>query len=111
MPPGAVENHECMLVLAQGFGEVFQEAIHRLGRDRRQDQRKGRSGGGLGSGEDIGPVEPLIAQPGRALSFQPPAMTEAPLLADARLVLKEQADPLGRMGRGDFLQTVAEPFF
>lgn len=111
VPAGAVENHEGVLVLGQGFGEVLQEAIHRLGRDRRQDQRKGLSGGGLGGGEDIGPVEPLIAQPGRALSLQPPAMTQAPLLADARLVLKEQADPLGRMGCGDFLQAVAEPLF
>jgi len=45
-----------------------------------------------------------------SVSSQPPAMTKPPFLADARFVLNEQANPLGRMGRADFLQPAAEPF-
>ena len=34
-----IMSHELSLILAQGFGEVIREAVHRLGRDFGQDQR------------------------------------------------------------------------
>jgi hypothetical protein len=44
--------------------------------------------------EDISEGEALIAKPGRALAALPPDMADAALLADTRLVLKEQPEAL-----------------
>lgn len=100
-----------MLVGGQRLGELGQEQTGRLGRDLGQDQGEGLTGGWLGGSEDVGPVEALVAQAGRALAFQPPAMTEPPFLPDPGFILEKQADTLAGMVLRGVVQGVAQPFF
>lgn len=64
---------------------------------------------GLDSAEEVGECVALIAFSRWALATEIPAVTDAPLLADAGLVLKEQADPFAGMCIGNRLQAVTEP--
>jgi len=76
----------------------FQEfRLHRRRIGIGQHQREGVVRARLHGGEDIGGGEAFIAKPWRALAALPPDMADAPLLADARLVLEEQADALAFM--------------
>jgi hypothetical protein len=64
----------------------------------------------LHGGEDIGEGEALIAEPRRALPALPPDMTDAALLADARLVLEEEAKALIFVRILNFFQKRRSPF-
>jgi hypothetical protein len=74
VPSGAIKDQHGMLVVGQRFGEVLQKALHDLGADSRHDEGKGITGGGLDGGEQIGPVEALIAQAWGPLALGPPPM-------------------------------------
>ena len=91
MPSGLVEDQGDVLVLADGCGELIEEHLHRLGVGVRQNQREGIVGAGLDRGEDVGECEAPVAQTWRALAALPPDAAHATLLADAGLVLEEQA--------------------
>lgn len=100
-----------MFVRGRRLGELGQEQADRLGRDLGQDESEGLAGGWLGGGEDVGPVEAPVAQAGRALAFQPPAVTQPPFLPDPGFILEKQADMLAGMGRRGVVQGAVQPFF
>src|SRR6056297_3900379 len=79
------------------FGEGVEEGLHGLRADLGQDEAEGGLAVGAGGAEDAAPLEALVLAAGRAPSAAPPAMTEAPLLTDAHLVLEVEHDPLSRM--------------
>jgi hypothetical protein len=89
-----IEHHDRMLVIRDGFGKAVQKGLHcrRIGIGHHQ--RKGVICAGLYGSEDIGEGEALVAEPRRSLAALPPDMADAALLADARLVLEEQAQAL-----------------
>ena len=94
VPAGAIEHHDHVVVFADGGGEAVEELLHRLGVGVRHDEGEAVVGAGLDGREDVGEGEALVAQPRRALTAPPPDVDRAPLLADARLVLEEQANAL-----------------
>jgi hypothetical protein len=83
-----------MLVIGDGFCEAAKEGLHRRRIGVGQHQREGMTGARFDGSEDISEGEALIAKPGRALAALPPDMADAALLADTRLVLKEQPEAL-----------------
>jgi hypothetical protein len=83
-----------MFVLGKGLCEAIQKGLHRHSISIRHHQRKGVIRAGFDGGEDIGEGEALVAESRRALPALPPDMADPALLADTRLVLKEQADAL-----------------
>ena len=94
VPAGLIEHHRDVLVVADRRSEAVEEHLHRLGIHVRHDEREGVVGAGLDGCEDVGEREALVAEPRRALAAPPPDVAGAPLLADARLVLEEEADAL-----------------
>ena len=73
-------------------------------------QREGVVCARLNGSEDIGEGEALIAKPWRAASPLPPDMAGAAFLANARLVLEEQAEALAFIRTLNFLQKRGAPF-
>jgi hypothetical protein len=78
-------------------GKAVEEFLHRLRVGVRHDEGEAVVGAGLNGREDVGKREALVAQARRALAAPPPDVDRASLLADARLVLEEQADALVSM--------------
>ena len=111
VPTGAIENHDDMVVGGQGLGELGQEQVHGDGGDGWQDEGEFGAGGGFDGGEDIGPVEPLVAHSRRPLALHPPAVTGPPLLADAGFIQEKQTDALAGLGLRGSGQGLGEPFF
>lgn len=111
VPSGAIEDHDGVFVGRQGLGELGEEQGHGDRGHRGQDQGEFGAGGGFDGSEDMGPIEPLVAQAGRPLALHPPAMAGPSFLADAGFVLEEQAEALAGMGLGGGRQGFAEPFF
>ena len=70
----------------------------------RQDQRERVVGAGLDGGIDVGRHIALVEEAWRSFAPLPPDMADAPLLSDARLVLKIEAKPLVIMRTLKFLQ-------
>ena len=83
--------------------------LHRLGRDLGQDQRESVVRSRFHGAEKVGERVALVGPAGRTLASREPAMADATLLPDARLVLEKQADFLVRMCIGNRLQPVTEP--
>jgi hypothetical protein len=83
-----------VLVLADRYRELIEELLHRRGVSVRQHQCEGIVGAGLDGCEDVGEREALVAQARGPLAALPPDAADAALLADARLVLEEQAQAL-----------------
>lgn len=110
MPAGAVEEQGDVVGVGDGPGEAVEELLHRGGVHLGQDQRKGVVGLDLTGCEDIGEGEALIGGARRTLAFWIPAVTHAAFLADARLVLEEDAQALFRAPTDDFAQDVGSPF-
>ncbi len=104
MPACLIQHHDHMFVICDGLGEAVQKGLHRHRIGIGQHQREGVVRARIHSGEDIGECEAFIAKPWRALAALPPDMADAPLLADARLILEEQADALAFMTCADGLQ-------
>ena len=98
MPSRLVENEKDMLVRTDGFGEFIQIDLHGVRRDFGQDEREGMIRARLYGAIDIGEGIALIATPRRPPAPREPAVTDAPFLANARLVLEKQADFLAGMG-------------
>lgn len=111
MPPGTVEDHDGVLIGCQCLGEFRQEQRHGAGGDFREDEGEAFAGGGLDGAEDVGPVEAMVAETRRALSPEPPAMAQPPLLPNAGFILEIQADPLAGMGFGGRSYCVTQPPF
>jgi hypothetical protein len=97
VPPGAVEDHDGVLVGRQRRREASEKLAHGRGRDRRQHQAEVAPGGWFDRCESIGKGVALIDRSGRSLAAQPPAMTGAALLADPGFILEVQRDPLVRV--------------
>ena len=93
-----------MFVRSERLCEAVQKSLHRCCIGIRQNKREGIVRARLDGGEDIGEGEALIAKPRRALPALPPDMADAPLLADARLVLEEQPEALAFMRTLKFFQ-------
>jgi hypothetical protein len=104
MPARLIEDHHSMFVPGDGLCEAVEEFLHRRGIGIGQHQGEGIVRARLDGGEDIGEGETLVAEAWRALAPLPPDMTDAPLLPEARLVLKEQAKALVFMGILKFFQ-------
>lgn len=94
MPAGLIEHHGDVLVITDGRSEAVEEHLHRLGIHVRHDQREGVVGSRFDGCEDVGERKALVAEPRRTLAAPPPDVARAPLLADAGLVLEEEADAL-----------------
>src|SRR5438270_9773696 len=117
MPSGLVEDQDDVLVLADRCGELIKELLHRLGVGVWQHEREGVVGAGLDRRENVGESEALVAQAWRTLAALPPDAAHATLLADAGLVLEEQAQALVFMRmlkffeelRGSFKRPPARP--
>ena len=97
MPTRLIEDHRHVLVPSDGFREAVEEGLHRSRIHIGHHQRKRVVRTRLHGGEDVGEGEALVAKPRRTLAAPPPDMADAALLADARLVLKEQAQALAFM--------------
>lgn len=111
MPPGAVQNHDGVFILAQRLRELLQEQVHDRAGDGGQDERESFAADRLRRGKEVRPVEALVADAGRTLPLCPPAVTEAAFLADPRFILEEQTQALSRIGLAGGLQRLAEPPF
>jgi hypothetical protein len=96
--------------LGDRFGEAVKEFLHGPGVDLRQDQREGVVGSYLRGSEDVSEGESLVGRSEWTLALHVPAMADAAFLANARFVLKEDAQPLVRTFTDDFLQDVRSPF-
>ena len=94
MPASLIEDNDRVLALANRPSEAVQELLHRLGVGVGQDEGEAVVGTGLDASKDVGEREALIAEARWALATLPPDMARATLLADARLILEEQADAL-----------------
>jgi len=94
MPARLIEDHGRMFVLSEGSREAVQEHLHRRSIGIGHHQCEGVVRARLDGGEDIGKGKALVAKPRRALAALPPDMADAAFLADAGLVLEEQADTL-----------------
>jgi hypothetical protein len=110
VPSGLVEDQGDVLVLADRCGELVEEFLHRLGIGVRQHEGEGIIGAGLDCREDVGEREALVAQAWRALPSLPPNAAHAALLADAGLVLEEQAQALLLMRTMKFFQELRGSF-
>ena len=97
MPTCLIEDHHRMFVLSDGFCKAVEEDLRRRGIGVGRHHREGVVCAWLYGREDIGEGEAPVAKPRRPLAALPPDMTDAALLADARLVLKEQAQALAFM--------------
>lgn len=109
VPARTVEEQGDVIRLGDGLGEVIEEQLHRPGVDLREDQGEGVVSLHLGGSEDVGEGEALVGGARRTLPFQVPAMAYAAFLADARLVLKEDAQPLIGTLTDDFPRDVWSP--
>jgi hypothetical protein len=78
--------------------------LHRRRIGIRQHQRESVIGAGFDGGEDVGEGEALVAEPRRALTPLPPDMADTALLAEARLVLEEEANAFVFMRMLKFFQ-------
>jgi hypothetical protein len=105
-----IEDQDDVLVLADGCGELIEELLHRRGVGVRQHEREGIVGAGLDGREDVGERETLIAQAWRALATLPPDAADAAFLADAGLVLEEQAQALAFMRTLKFFEELRGSF-
>ena len=110
MPTRLIEDHRYVLVFSDGFGKAVEEGLHRRRIGIGHHQRKGIICAGLYGSEDIGEGEALVAEPWRALAALPPDMADAALLANARLVLEEQAQAFAFMTYADGIQKRRSPF-
>ena len=110
MPTRLIEDHRRMFILSDGFGKAVEEGLHgcRIGVGHHQCEGIVRAR--LNGSEDIGEGEALIAEPRRTLSAPPPDMANVALLADARLVLEEQAKALIFVRTLNFFQKRWSPF-
>jgi len=94
MPAGLIKEDDRMLVLADGRGEAVEELLHRFGVGVGQDEGETVVCAGLDASKDIGEREAFVAEARGSLAALPPDVASPALLADLRLVLKEQADTL-----------------
>ena len=92
MPPGSVEDHHRVLVLAYRCSEPVEEELHRLSVGVGQDEGEGIVGARLNASKEVGEGEALIAEARWALAAFPPDVTGATFLADPRLGLENEAD-------------------
>ena len=99
-----------MLVLRDRRREAIEEFLHRVGIDVWQDERESVVGAGLDGCEDVGEREALVAQARWTLAALPPDVADAALLADARLILEEQPNPLVFMRTLKFSQDLRGSF-
>lgn len=111
VPAGAVEDDDGVDAVGQGLGEGVEEQARRPCGDLRQHEGEILAGQGSHRTEDVGPLVAAVAQARRSLAAAPPAMTDAALVADARLVLEPQLQALPGMGVGDGVQGGAKPPF
>ena len=109
VPAGLIENQEDMLVRANRFGNLVEIDLHGVGRDLGQDEREGVIRARLNGAVDIGEGIALIASPRRPLAPREPAVTDAPLLANAGFILEKETDFLVRMGFANLFQALGEP--
>jgi hypothetical protein len=110
VPARAVEEQSDVIGLGDGLGEAVEKFLHGVGVDLGQDQREGVVGPHLRGSEDVSEGKALIGRAWRTLPFYIPAMAHAAFLADARLVLEKDAQPLIGTFTDDFLQDVRSPF-
>ena len=99
-----------MLVLRDRRREAIEEFLHRLGIDVWQDERESVVCAGLHGCEDVGERKALVAQARWTLAALPPDVADAALLADARLILEEQPNPLVFMRTLKFSQDLRGSF-
>lgn len=92
------------------FGEAIKKLLHRIGMYLRQDQREGVVGLGLGGCEDVSKSEALVSRARRALPSRIPEVAHPAFLANAGLVLEEDAQTLFRVLTDDCPQDVRSPF-
>jgi hypothetical protein len=104
MPACPVKHHHGMVLLGKRFGEAIKKHLHRCRIGIRQHKCEGMISARLNGSEDVGKGEAFIAQARRALAPLPPDVADAALLADARLVLEEQAKALVFMRMLNFFE-------
>ena len=109
MPPRLIENQQDMLVRVNRFGELVEIDLHGVGRNLGQDKRKGVIGARLDGAVDIGESITLIASPRGPLAPREPAVTDAPLLADAGFILEKETDFLALVRFAYRFQALGEP--
>jgi hypothetical protein len=97
MPASLIEDHHRVLVISDGFRKAVEEDLHRRRIGIGHHQREGVVRARLYGRENIGEGETPVAKPRWPLPSLPPNMADAAFLADARLVLEEQAQALAFM--------------
>ena len=108
MPARLIERHHCMFVISNGFGKAVEESLHCRPIGIRHHQREGLIRAWLNGGEDIAKVKRLLHSPsGRSPRLH---QTDAALLADARRILKEEAQALIFVRALNFFEERRSPF-
>ena len=110
MPACLIKHHHRMFVISDGFRKAVEEGLHSRRIGIGHHQRESIISARLNGSEDIGEGEAPIAEPWRPLAALPPYMANAALLADARLVLEEQAKALIFVRTLNFFQKRRSPF-
>jgi hypothetical protein len=83
-----------MLALPDRGGEAVEELLHCLGVGVRHDESEAVVSAGFDRRKDVRECEALVAQRRGALTAPPPDVARPSFLADARLILEEEADAL-----------------
>ena len=109
MPACLIEHHHGMVILGKRLGKAVEEGLHRRRIGVGHHQRKSIVRAWLHGRKDVGESEALIVKPRRTLPAPPPDMTDAALLADARLVLEKQAKAFASMMSTDGFQQSGSP--
>ena len=111
MPAGAVHDHQRVFVDGTRGAETCEKGIHDFSRDLRHDEAEILAGRWLDGGQHVHPGVALVAQARRPLAARPPAMTGAPLLADAGLVLEPERQTLVWMSSAGRIDRRLKPPF
>jgi hypothetical protein len=104
VPACLVEYHHRMFVMGDRLGEAVEKDLHCCRIGIGHHQREGIVRARLNGCEDIGKGEALVAQAWRAFAALPPDMADTALLADACLILEEQAYSLAFIRTLNFFQ-------
>lgn len=110
MPACPIERHHRMFVIGDGFGKVVEKDLHRRCIGIGHHQCKSIVRAWLDRREDVGEGKAFVAEPWWTLAALPPDMADPAFLADARLVLKEQAKAFAFMMSTDGFQERRSPF-
>lgn len=110
MPAGLIHEHDDVLIGLYRLRVGIEEELHRPRRHLGQNQREGVVRSRFAGGKEVGEGEAIVGKARRALAFRVPAVADAALLPDARLILEDDAQALAFMCSGNRSQQLRGSF-